>query len=141
MSHESTRSPVVLVVEELALDLRAVREWLETSGCRVVREPTLQGAVEDAADFTCRERPDLILLNLRQRLPESLLALRYIHDGGQFRNVPIVGLSETGGGGYCAFLLAQGGEVVSRPVAAENLPGLLDDLLARASAAGGGGRA
>lgn len=141
MSHESTRSPVVLVVEELALDLRAVREWLETSGCRVVREPTLQGAVEDAADFTVRERPDLILLNLRQRVPESLLALRQIHDGVQLRNVPVVGLSESGGGGYYAFLLAQGGEVVTRPVAAENLPGLLDDLLARPRAVGRGGRA
>ena len=54
MSHESTRSPVVLVVEELALDLRAVREWLETSGCRVVREPTLQGAVATAPSYWLR---------------------------------------------------------------------------------------
>lgn len=144
MSQRITGCPTVMLVEDYAGMRLKMKQGLETSGCRVVEETSVHDAVEDAMDFTCAERPDLIVLDLSQMTAEELYAIRLIREGAELWDVPIVVLSDSDVAVSHADALAAGcSECLKRPDDAEQLSIFIENLIPkyfsqlRLSASGG----
>jgi len=127
MGRKHADSPTVMIVDHFADD--CLRQWLELTGYRVVEESNVRDAVEDAADFTGRERPDLILLGLSQA---ELAAVRLFREDAELCDVPIVALFDPEGEISRTEALAAGcNKFIPRPENVEQLTSLIGNLLPR----------
>lgn len=116
----------IMLINDLADTRSGLRHRLEEKGYRVVEETNLRDAMEDAEDFTRRERPDLILLGLRR---DELEAVRFIRQDAELCDVPIVALC-VGEEVFDTEAVAAGcNRFVPRSIGAEQLANLVGNLL------------
>jgi len=120
--------PTVMLVKDFDKNAR-IKQLLELNGYCVLEATDAHEAVEEAVDYTRRERPDVILLDLNQP-QDGFNAVCRIRNGGGLGQVPIVLISNEQEASFYAEVLAAGcSEFVSRPVEFDQLKVLLEGLL------------
>jgi CheY-like chemotaxis protein len=106
---------------------------LELNGYHVLEAANAWEAVEKAEDYTRRERPDIILIDLNQP-QDGFSAVCLMRDGAELGRVPIVLLSTRQEAGYYTEAIAAGcSECIAKPVEFARLKNLLDRLLSNFS--------
>jgi two-component system, cell cycle response regulator DivK len=126
MNHEKETSLTIMVVEDFEDNRFMMRRLLEMSGYRVLEVVNGQQAV----DVACRERPDLILMDLSLPLIDGLTATRLIRQDEKMQNVPIIAISAHDTADFHDDALAAGcNEYVTKPIDLDQLEGLLTKLL------------
>ncbi len=122
----------ILVVDNLEENRGILAGWLTREGYRVVEAAGGVEAVEEAR----RVIPDLILMDLKMPVLDGFGAAHSIHGDVSLRGVPIVAVSadntefsklKAKEAGFCDYLV--------KPVAVDELRGMLDRLFQRADAA------
>jgi CheY-like chemotaxis protein len=107
---------------------------LQQCGYHVIEEESLGQAVEDLTDFTTRERPDLILLDLKELSPEESWMVPLMRTGAHLPDLPIIGLAESDGAAIQRMTKATGCTMLfSRPNGIRQLTTMIDDLLSQAA--------
>jgi CheY-like chemotaxis protein len=107
---------------------------LQQCGYRVIEEENLGQAIEDVTDFTSRNRPDLILLDLNQLHPEESWMVHVLRSGAQRPNLPIIGLAESDEIPTQRITNAMGcNRLFSRHHGIGQLATMIDDLLSQAA--------
>lgn len=128
MSKTDGRPATILVAEDNDDNRLVMKMLLELRGYRVVVAANGHEALEVAA----RERPDLILMDLRMPLLNGLAAARQIrqHQLTDLRRVPIVALSAYDPAQHRNVALAAGcDEYVTKPINYDLLERVIKDLL------------
>jgi hypothetical protein len=88
-------APVVLILEkQCPVDAQAVRDWCESSGFQACETDNIFEALEEMSDFTTRDRPDVILLDV-ESCDSEFPAIRNIFDS-QGENVSIYSFGSSG---------------------------------------------
>lgn len=82
------RNLTVMIIDNNA-DLK-IEDGLQRSGYLTITRHSLGQAIEDVTDFTNRNRPDLILLDLDQLPAEELWMIRTLHETAQCPDLPIL---------------------------------------------------
>lgn len=125
-------NPTIMVIESRTGMMTS--GLLQQRGYRVIEEESVGQAVEDLTDFTTRERPDLILLDLSQLCPEESWMVHIMRSGAQLPNLPIIGLAESDGVAIQRTTKAVGcNKLFSRPNGIGQLTTMIDDLLSQAA--------
>ena len=107
---------------------------LQQRGYHVIEEESLGQAFEDLTDFTTRERPDLILLDLNQLSSEESWMVHLMRTGAHIPDLPIIGLAESDGAAIQRTTKAVGcTKLFSRPNGIGQLTTMIDDLLSQAA--------
>lgn len=128
MTDENHDSPTVMFVNDSSHG-GALKQSLELSGYCVLEADNALDAVDAVEDYTGRERPDLVLIDLDQPQDGSY-AVRLIRNGADMGRVPVVLLSNLDEPNYFDEVLAAGcSECVAKPVEFEELKHILDTLL------------
>ena len=128
MTKNDMDRPTVMLVNDSDKNAR-MKQSLELSGYCVLEAKDAHEAVEEAFDYTRRERPDVILLDLHQP-QDGFNAVCRIRNGGGLGQVPIVLISNLQEASFYAEVLAAGcSEFVTRPVEFDQLKVLLEGLL------------
>jgi two-component system cell cycle response regulator DivK len=121
---------LILVAEDNEDNRIAMKCLLELRGYKVVEASNGREAVEMAA----REKPDLILMDLKMPVLNGLAATRFIrqHADARVRPVPIIALSAYPPAQHRPVAIAAGcDDYVLKPVDYDRLENLIDSLLAR----------
>ena len=124
--------PTIMVAEDDDDNRLVMKLLLELRGYRVVLAANGREALEVAE----RERPDLILLDLRMPQLNGLAAVRNLrqHKSSHLRRVPVVALSAYDPAQQRAAALAAGfNEYVAKPINYDLLEQLIKDLLRNAA--------
>ncbi|MDT7541607.1 MAG: hypothetical protein QOE33_1511 [Acidobacteriota bacterium] len=125
------KEPSLILVAEDNEDNRFVmKSLLELRGYKVVEASNGQETVEIAV----REKPDLILMDLKMPLLNGLAATRFIrqHPETRVRLVPIIALSAYPPSQHRPVAIAAGcDDYVLKPVDYDQLENLIESLLAR----------
>ena len=118
MNHRKT----VLLVEDNG-DIRfLLRTALELDGYRVVEAANGREGVERA----CRERPDLVLMDLTMPLVDGLTATRQLRRLRETRRVPVIAVSANDAEGFYEAALAAGcDEYITKPFDFDRLNSVL----------------
>lgn len=125
-------NPTIMLIESKSS--RMTCGLLQECGYRVIEEENLGQAVEDMTDFTGRERPDVILLDLNQLSSEESWMLHILRSGAQKPNLPIIGLAESEEAAIQRTPKADGcNRLFSRHNGIGQLTTMIDDLLSRAA--------
>jgi chemosensory pili system protein ChpA (sensor histidine kinase/response regulator) len=128
-------APTVMVVEGMRDSQNALAQWLRVNGFQVMEESSIETAVEDAVDYTQRERPDIILLELHKLPPDDLAAVCLFRHEVDLRDIPVVVISDRGSEVSHADAAAVGcSEFFIRSENTEQLTNLLINLLHRSQA-------
>jgi CheY-like chemotaxis protein len=135
MAKRDPECPTVMLVND-SDSHTFMKQLLEGNGYCVLEAANAADAVDEAVDFTRRDRPDLILIDLD--LPQDgFSAVCLIRNGPELSRVPIVLLSDQQEPGYRAELLAAGcSECVAKPFEFDHLKHLMDGLLPNTSGVG-----
>lgn len=102
----------VLLLDKKAPQKNDVQNWLNKNGLTAWLANDVPHAIEELSDFTVRNRPDVVLLEVAF-LSESFDALRStfnLSSGGE--NLEVLGLGRSGGRKYCAKDLDQLGSLL-----------------------------
>ena len=135
MAKRDPECPTVMLVND-SDRLTFMKQLLEGNGYCVLEATNAADAVEEAVDFTRRDRPDLILIDLDQP-QDGFSAVCLIRNGQELSRVPIVLLSDQQEPRYRAELLAAGcSACVARPFKFDHLKHLMDRLLPYTSGVG-----
>ena len=125
-SENGNEPPTVMVVEDFEDNRFMMRRLLEMSGYRVLE--AVNG--EEAVELACRERPQLILMDLSLPQLDGLAATRRIRQYPDMRDVPIVAVSAHDTADFHADALAAGcNDYVTKPIDFDQLEALLTRLL------------
>jgi len=125
-------NPTIMIIENKPGTMTG--GLLQQCGYRVIEEESLGQAVEDVTDFTNRERPDVILLDLNQLRPEESWMVPILRAGAQRPDLPIIGLAESDGADTRRATKATGcNRLFTRPDDIGQLTTIIDDLLSRAA--------
>jgi CheY-like chemotaxis protein len=135
MAKRDPECPTVMLVNDSEKHT-FMKQLLEGNGYCVLEATNAADAVEEAVDYTRRERPDLILIDLD--LPQDgFHAVCLIRNGPELSRVPIVLLSDKQEPSYRAELLAAGcSACVAKPFEFDHLKYLMDGLLPHAAGVG-----
>ena len=128
------RPPTILVAEDEEDNLFVMKMLLELRGYRVV--VAMNGS--EVLAVAARERPDLILMDLRMPLLNGLAATRQLrqHQLSHLRRVPVIALSAYDPAQHRNVALAAGCDAyATKPIDYDQLERLINDLL-RAGADG-----
>ena len=125
-------NPTVMVIESRTDMMTS--GLLQQCGYRVIEEESLGQAVEDVTDFTSRDRPDVVLLDLNQLRPDESWMVHILRSGAQHPNLPIIGLAESDEAATQRTTKATGcNRLFSRPNGIGQLTTMIDDLLSQAA--------
>jgi DNA-binding response OmpR family regulator len=125
-------TPTVMVIEGTSNAPTGLIQWLRVNGYQVMEETNLENAMEDAVDYTQRERPDLILLSLSHLPSNDLATFDLFRDKVESRNIPIVVISNSSSESpHGDVVVAGDSEYLARPENAKQLTNLIDNLLHR----------
>jgi CheY-like chemotaxis protein len=128
MTRNDTDRPTIMLVNDTGKNA-LMKQSLELNGYFVLEATDAHEAVEEAVDYTRRERPDVILLDLLQP-QDGFNAVCRIRNGGGLGQVPIVLISNEQEASFYAEVLDAGcSEFVTRPVEFDQLKVLLEGLL------------
>ena len=106
---------------------------LQQCGYRVIEEESLGQAVEDVTDFTNRERPDVILLDVMMPGMDGWEVFGELLKDGETAGIPVVFLTARAELRDQARGLELGGvDYVTKPFNPLDLAPLVEDLLVRA---------
>lgn len=120
--------PTILVAEDNEDNQLVMKMLLELRGYRVVVAANGREAIEVAE----RERPDLILLDLRMPQLNGLAAARYLrqHQQSYLRDVPIIALSAYDPAQHRNVAIAAGcNDYVTKPINYDHLEQVMKNLL------------
>jgi PleD family two-component response regulator len=135
MGNKQSGAPTVMVVEGMSDSQTTLTQWLRVNGFQVMEESSIETAVEDAVDYTQRDRPDIILLELHKLPPDDLAAVCLFRYEVDLRDIPVVVISDRGGEVSHADAAAVGcSEFFIRSENTEQLTNLLINLLHRSQA-------
>jgi DNA-binding response OmpR family regulator len=134
MRDQQCGAATVMVVEGVSDAPKTLAQWLRVNGYQVMEETNLEKAMENAADYTQRERPDLILLSLSQVPADDLATIDLLRDEMEMRKIPIVAILELGGQStHDDAVVAVDSEYFDRPENTEQLTNLIENLLHRSN--------
>jgi two-component system, cell cycle response regulator DivK len=128
MREKGNSNPTIMVVEDFEDNRFMMRRLLEMNGYKVLEVVNGQQAV----DIACKERPDLILMDLSLPLLDGLAATRLIRQSEEMRDVPIVAVSAHDTADFHDDAIAAGcNDYVTKPIDIDQLEILLNRLLPR----------
>ena len=134
MTRSTTRSPLVLLAEDNPDEQYVTRGLLEACGCRVVE--AMNG--EQAVSLALRERPDLILLDLRMPVLDGFEAAQRIRRHPGMDVVPMVAYTGVYTYSTTAHALEAGfDEYITKPVTLDDMRGLVGRYLPGGEEEGG----
>ena len=128
MNQTDDAIPTILVAEDNEDNQLVMKMLLELRGYRVVVAANGREAIEVAE----RERPDLILLDLRMPQLNGLAAARHLrqHQQAYLRDVPIIALSAYDPAQHRNVAIAAGcNEYVTKPINYDHLEQVIKNLL------------
>jgi two-component system, cell cycle response regulator DivK len=79
----------ILVVEDNALNLELMMDWLESEGFGAQSATTL----DEAFAALRGEAPDLVLLDVQLGTQDGLALLAWLRDNPQLRNLPVIAVT------------------------------------------------
>ena len=121
-----TRPPKILLVEDFDDTRLMMRLWLQRKGYRVIEADT----GEEAVTVAQRERPDLIIMDMKMPGMNGLDATQEIRQDQALRDTPIVAVSAYGVEEYRSLALEAGcDEYVSTPFDPVALAEIIASLL------------
>jgi CheY-like chemotaxis protein len=130
MRNQGSGTPTVMVIEGMGDAPTRLTQWLRVNGYQVMEETNIENAMENAVDYTQRERPDLILLSLKQLPSDNLATFDLLRDDVEMRNIPIVAILDPGGQpSHDDAVVAVYSEYFDRPENIERLTNLIDNLI------------
>lgn len=86
-------NPVVMVIDNNSNLM--IEDELLRSGYQIITKHNLSQAIEDVADFTDKQRPDLILLETDQLPAEEFWMVRTLREATQCPDLPIICLGKS----------------------------------------------
>jgi hypothetical protein len=90
-------APVLVLLEKKAVvDHDLLKQWLGANGYLASDAVDIFHALDAISDFTVRERPDVILLEVGSLRDDFRFISRMVHDRGGSERQPIFALSEGG---------------------------------------------
>jgi CheY-like chemotaxis protein len=134
MSKRSSTGITILVAEDDEDNRFIMKMLLEMRGYKVSTAANGQEAIANAE----RERPDLILMDLRMPLLNGLAATRQLrqHTDAHLRQIPIIALSAYDPAQHRAVAIAAGcNDYVTKPIDYDRLEKLLETFLTAPSVA------
>ncbi|MEP7339882.1 MAG: response regulator [Acidobacteriota bacterium] len=124
-------NPTIMIIESRTSEMTS--GLLQQRGYRVIEEESLGQAVEDVMDFTSRNCPDVILLDLNQLCPDESWMVHILRSGAQKPNMPIIGMAESDEAAAQQTTNTMGcNRFFSRPNGIGQLTTMIDDLLSQA---------
>jgi DNA-binding response OmpR family regulator len=134
MRNQQSGAATVMVVEGISDAPKTLTQWLRVNGYQVMEESNIENAMENAVDYTQRERPDLILLSSSQLPSNDLATIDLLRDEVEMPNIPIVVISDPGGqSSQGDTVVAVYSEYFVRPENNEQLTNLIKNLLHRSN--------
>lgn len=89
--------PVILLMDGSGgTDQVAVKNWLEQSRFRICEALDIFGALETLSDFTTRERPDIVLLEVESPVTDFPMLRQLVQNVPGDIQHPIIAFSNTG---------------------------------------------
>ncbi|HJR06526.1 MAG TPA: response regulator [Pyrinomonadaceae bacterium] len=134
MTKRSNAGITILVAEDDEDNRFIMRMLLEMRGYKVLTASNGQEALANAE----RERPDLILMDLRMPLLNGLATTRQLrqHADAHLRQIPVIALSAYDPAQHRAVAIAAGcNDYVTKPIDYDHLEKLLETFLVAPSAA------
>ncbi|HEX8130874.1 MAG TPA: response regulator [Pyrinomonadaceae bacterium] len=128
MDRQINAGATILVAEDDEDNRFTLKVLLEMRGYRVLTAANGHEAIEVAE----RERPGLILMDLRMPLLNGLAATRHLrqHGDAYFRRIPILALSAYDPAQHRAVAIAAGcNDYVTKPIDYDRLENLIETLL------------
>jgi two-component system cell cycle response regulator DivK len=118
----------VLIVEDNPLNMRLIEMILKTNKYTLLK--ATDG--EEALDIATRERPDLVLMDIRLPKVSGLEVARRLKENPAFSHIPIIALTAHAMKGDKEKAIEAGCDsYLSKPINTRELPRLVTDMLLR----------
>lgn len=128
---QETEKPSVMVVEDFDDARQMLRQFLETSGCRVVEAANGREAI----DLAKYEPPALILMDLNMPVLDGFTATLRIREDARTRGIPVIAITAYDTSEFRAAARAVGcDEYVAKPFNFDQLHALIQRYLPRTEA-------
>ncbi len=116
----------VLIVEDNPLNMRLIEMILKTNSYTLLK--ATDG--EEALDIATRERPDLVLMDIRLPTVSGLEVARRLKENPAFSHIPIIALTAHAMKGDKEKAIEAGCDsYLSKPINTRELPKLVADML------------
>jgi CheY-like chemotaxis protein len=123
----STSSPLILIVEDNALNVNTIKSYLTAKGYRSIVANDGQAAIE----LTQQHHPDLILMDIQMPGMDGLEAITKIRQNAQLVAIPIIALTALAMDGDREKCLKAGAnDYLTKPVKLKQLHTTIQQLLA-----------
>jgi signal transduction histidine kinase/ActR/RegA family two-component response regulator len=123
----STSSPLILIVEDNALNVNTIKSYLTAKGYRSIVANDGQAAI----DLTQQHHPDLILMDIQMPGMDGLEAIVKIRQNDQLVAIPIIALTALAmDGDRSKCLKAGANDYLTKPVKLKQLHTTIQQLLA-----------
>ncbi len=118
----------ILIVEDNPQNMRLIEMTLRAKNYTLLR--ATDG--EEALDITVRERPDLIIMDLRLPKMNGLEVTRKLREGPLFRHTPIIAITAYAMKGNRERVIESGCDMyLTKPINTRELPGVVAEMLSR----------
>jgi two-component system cell cycle response regulator DivK len=118
----------ILVVEDNPQNMRLIEMTLRAENYTLLK--ATDG--EEALEMTARERPDLILLDIRLPKMSGLEVTRRLRETPAFSHIPIIGLTAYAMKGDKEKVIKSGCDAyLSKPINTRELPGMVAEMLSQ----------
>jgi len=116
----------ILIVEDNPLNMRLIEMVLKSKSYTLLK--ATDG--EEALDIATRERPDLVLMDIRLPKVSGLEVARRLKENPAFSHIPIIALTAHAMKGDKEKAIEAGCDsYLSKPINTRELPGLVADML------------
>jgi len=96
MTNKNGQQPMILLISKEEREEGFFRQWLEENTSSICEASDIFQVIEEISDFTVRECPDVILLEVETASQDSVEEMFYISSGAQ--DVQVLAYSKTIGG-------------------------------------------
>ncbi len=118
----------ILIVEDNPRNMRLIKMTLKSKGYTLLK--ATDG--EEALDMAMRERPDLIIMDIRLPKMDGLEVTRKLRETPAFSNTPIIGLTAYAMKGDKERVIKSGCDAyLSKPIDTRELPKMIAEMLSR----------
>ena len=118
----------ILIVEDNLRNMRLIEMTLRAKNYTLLKATN----GEEALDIATRERPDLILMDIRLPGMDGLEVTRRLRETPAFSHTPIIGLTAHAMKGDREKVLESGcNAYLSKPINTRELPGMITEMLSQ----------
>ncbi len=118
----------ILIVEDNPLNMKVIEMTLEAENYILLEASD----GEEALEMAMRERPDLILMDIRLPKMSGLEVTRKLRETPAFSHTPIIGLTAYAMKGDREKVIESGCDAyLSKPISTRELPGMIAEMLSQ----------